>query len=119
MTARRCASVNCHRALLSSNQFWNACTSIPDSNQYSRGTGNDRSSAAHSLCLILGLRRGDGLPLHVSWCVGAPPRKRHDVIDHLAWPPIRVAGLSRKGVPGGIAALDPPLTVALRAVRFR
>jgi len=62
--------------------------------------------------LVFRLGLSDCLPLHVRRGIFAAACERHDVIDHVARPSTRVAGLPGEGVPRCCAALDAPAFVS-------
>lgn len=46
--------------------------------------------------LVLCPRLGNRLPLHVAGGVGSAALERHDVIDHVSWTTMRIAGLPQE-----------------------
>src|SRR3989442_825667 len=65
-----------------------------------------------ALDLVLRLRLGRGLPLHVARRVRPSARERHFVIDDVPGPAVGVAGLTHEILFQLLAALDPTATDA-------
>ena len=61
--------------------------------------------------LVLRLRRGDGLPLHVARHIGTAAGERLDVIDHVARTTMWIPGLPRERMSSRFAPLDSPAIV--------
>src|SRR3989442_6152847 len=72
-----------------------------------------------ALDLVLRLRLGRGLPLHVARRVRPSARERHFVIDDVPGPAVGVAGLTHEILFRLLAALDPTATDARAGRRGR
>ena len=86
-----------------------------------QGLGVNLPSATSPFGLVFCFRRRDGLPLHVGWLIGSPAGKRHNVIDHVSVPAVRIAGRTLERVFGFFTSKDLSVLVAiarLAPVRF-
>ena len=61
---------------------------------------------------ILRVRLFLSLPLHVARIISPTLAQRNKVVDDIAWPFVRVAGLELESVLRGLAPLDPAMLVA-------
>src|ERR1051325_2958226 len=71
-----------------------------------------RASTPDPLSPVFRLRCLDRLPLHVGRIVGSSAGERSDVIDHVAWTTLRVAGLHFKLVSRRRTPLDPAMGIS-------
>ncbi len=67
--------------------------------------------AAGSLPFVLSLRFRNGLPLHVARPVGTATFQRDDMVNDVAWPAVRIAGLAHEFALRCFAADKPSVAV--------
>jgi len=60
----------------------------------------------------------DGLPLHVARRVRPARAERHDMVDDVAGPTVRIPGTPQEIIPGLAAPWNPPMRIG-RFVRVR